>query len=511
MRKIITNIVLALATASPAMASGPKMSAAGGIGSVASTYASGEPSGGTYAINGSTATGSFPVVNMRPGTAPGSPNNGDCWVTAPTGTVAYGMFCQINGSPVGPFFYTREPGQFLTAGQTIAQLTTGAIDASVAINAAISGGNVFLQIPCGYYRIDHPIHITSSSTRISARQNGCVQLAQNFTSGSGIQVDGGATAGISNVIVDHMLVAMYPGVTKASGSSFHANNAHGVYFSYDGSVGDFTGFELFGGVVQFTYMVDHSEIINAMNSGIRLSDDGTAENQVKDVYLSNNSIGGSGNGMLLQNSSGVYAMNMDICCHGGTGILFAPSSGQNINATFMANVLADEQTSGNGAWAFANTGGFVTETYLTNCWGSGSTAGPGLLVENPKVNVLHISGFDAHSNWNAGIDIENGTNITIDGAHASYNSLSGANAAPGILIQGATSHLTLVNNFMGKSGFVQEQDPSQVNNQNYGFIIAGSASYVIASLNQTFNNGIAGFMDISSNSSTNLKVNNLSQ
>lgn len=62
-------------------------------------------------VNGGTATQTLPAgktlllraptaanasINMPPGTAPSSPNNGDCWTTSA------GLYCQIAGSTVGP-------------------------------------------------------------------------------------------------------------------------------------------------------------------------------------------------------------------------------------------------------------------------------------------------------------------------------------------------------------------------------------------------------------------------
>ena len=98
MRKIIALLAgLSLAASAVAPAAGPKFSTSGGVGSADSTFVGGEPNGGTYTINGTTGTVSTPVVNLRPGTAPASPNNGDCWTTTA------GLFCRINGVTVGPY------------------------------------------------------------------------------------------------------------------------------------------------------------------------------------------------------------------------------------------------------------------------------------------------------------------------------------------------------------------------------------------------------------------------
>lgn len=96
MRKIAL-LLAAAALAVPALAVGPKFSTSGGVGSSTSVYVGGEPNGGTFSINGTTGTVSTPIVNLRPGTAPASPQNGDCWTTIA------GLFCRINGATVGPY------------------------------------------------------------------------------------------------------------------------------------------------------------------------------------------------------------------------------------------------------------------------------------------------------------------------------------------------------------------------------------------------------------------------
>lgn len=97
MRKIIALLAgLSLAAVASAQ-SGPKFSTSGGVGSATSTFSGGEPNGGTYTINGTTGRVSTPVVNLRPGSAPASPQNGDCWTTVS------GLFCRINDATVGPY------------------------------------------------------------------------------------------------------------------------------------------------------------------------------------------------------------------------------------------------------------------------------------------------------------------------------------------------------------------------------------------------------------------------
>jgi hypothetical protein len=66
-------------------------------------------------------------INMPHGSAPSSPNNGDCWTTTA------GLFCYINGTPVGP--YATSSGGGVTSVATGCGLTGGTITTSGTISA----------------------------------------------------------------------------------------------------------------------------------------------------------------------------------------------------------------------------------------------------------------------------------------------------------------------------------------------------------------------------------------
>lgn len=126
MRKIVAFLAGLSLAASAIAQSGPKFSTTGGVGSSTSTYVGGEPNGGTYTINGTTGTVSTPVVNLRPGSAPVSPNNGDCWTTVA------GLFCRINGVTVGPYQSSAGAGTVTQVGLVTPSIFTagGAVTTS---------------------------------------------------------------------------------------------------------------------------------------------------------------------------------------------------------------------------------------------------------------------------------------------------------------------------------------------------------------------------------------------
>lgn len=438
---------------------------------------------------------------MQQGMVAVNGGNGSAVMNLPTGATTSRSLADRAGD------FLR-PSDFLKSSAQVLQLTAGQIDAEPAFAAAIAGGRRTVLVPCGTYRFDEPLPVTASFTRISGYQYGCVIINQNFTTGSAFSVSGAASAtGIEGVTIDHIKVQMASGVTKTRGASFHADSAHNVHFENDRSDGDYIAFDLRSGANQFDYFAINNEVNGAQYAAFLLSDNGNAAIQVEDVYLVNNAIGHSGAGYLIQNASGVFGLHSDICCSSGKGVVVAPNANQNVNALYLTKFLGDQTTQVDGAFSFPNSGGFVTEVRLTDCWGASNTAGPGLSVANPKLNGMVIEGFQAHANYLSGIDIEAGSNILIHAAQVFYNSTMGNSALPGVLIQGTASHVTLSDSIMGSGGLISQNGSGKSNYQNYGFLVAGNAAYIIAHDNQTFGNASGGYND-SSAGATN-KTNNI--
>ena len=110
----------------PLYANGPHLGKNGGIGDSTSVYVNGEPTGGTYSINGTTgvvtANGvKTPVVVLTPGTVPTSPVNGQMWTTSS------GVYAQINGVTVGPLGSTTGSTNFSSPQTFSAGLTASSV------------------------------------------------------------------------------------------------------------------------------------------------------------------------------------------------------------------------------------------------------------------------------------------------------------------------------------------------------------------------------------------------
>jgi hypothetical protein len=138
LRKLISFIAF-LSLFAVAYAQGPKMGKNGGVGSASSTFSSGEPTGGTYSINGTTGVATFPRVNL-PASSP-TPTNGDLWTTSSA------LSARINGQTI-----TMGPGvNSVTYAKDQGVKCDGTTDDTAALNAAFAAlpSNRVLVLPQG--------------------------------------------------------------------------------------------------------------------------------------------------------------------------------------------------------------------------------------------------------------------------------------------------------------------------------------------------------------------------
>lgn len=145
--KLITRILVSLAviaglTVTPALGSErrPLVTVSGAVKVL--------PSTDTLKTNASASGGAS--INIPHGTAPSSPNNGDCWTTTA------GLYCRVNGATVGP--YGTGSGGAITAKDEGSNLTTAmtSIDfVGAGVTATNTGGDVTVNISGGGYNAEN--------------------------------------------------------------------------------------------------------------------------------------------------------------------------------------------------------------------------------------------------------------------------------------------------------------------------------------------------------------------
>lgn len=120
MKRIVLALLACILLGSPAYATErkPLVGVSGTIKSL--------PSGDTLKTNASASGGAS--INIPHGTAPTSPNNGDCWTTTA------GLYCRINGATVGPYVTSGGGGGSGDVG-LISEVVTSSSQATVTFSS----------------------------------------------------------------------------------------------------------------------------------------------------------------------------------------------------------------------------------------------------------------------------------------------------------------------------------------------------------------------------------------
>ena len=325
---------------------------------------------------------------------------------------------------------------FLLAGQTAAQLESGAIDAGPAIRAAISRVGTARLPVCGTYRLDTPVPLAGLGNAIVGGGRNCSTLQITFATGDAITLTGGNTR--------LRELAITSTVTRTSGNAVHVAGSYGsgienVFFN-----GPF--FTSLAIDKTNTFKLSHSDFRpGAVNTCVSLL------NYPVDTFIDDTNLAACGaEGLLITSGSGIYLTQMDIL-GSAAGVLVTAANGANVNALYATHVLADSNS--NYGWDFEGAGP-ITEVRCSACWGSGTTAGPGLKINNPFMNDVEFTAFEAHHNSMQGVDLEFGQNITFTGGHVLQNSTAGSALYDGLYAGPGTTIVTISGMHAGSGGYM---------------------------------------------------------
>lgn len=332
-------------------------------------------------------------------------------------------------------------------------------DIGAAINAMFAAGINAVYLPSGTYTLTTTIVMTQNHQSIrGAGQSTIINVA--VPNGPGI-----SAVFLSDLILSELTFQPTINLTSPVISwqnTFRCFMTHVVMEEGPGLLN--------GGVVLLaandTHITDCEFHTNAQYGyGIHIAPFNNS--RCEDTYITNVNINGFENGMYIEWSSGLYLSGMDVLSAANQGIYFNPALAYECDGTRASRVLCDSCT-GSG-WTFGGVGA-ITETCLTNCWGStnGSTQGSGsdadgLYISNPNVNNLVIVGFEAHRNTANGIGIEAGTNISIVGGSLFNNGVNGtsSNVFYGLIIDTNAKNVTVGKCIGGTGGINVQATPTQ--------------------------------------------------
>jgi hypothetical protein len=312
----ITLAALALATTASAAADKPLVMESGKVKQL--------PSSTTIQLNAS-GTGAAPI-NIPHGTAPTSPNNGDCWTT--TG----GLFCRINGSTVGPYGTGSGSGSVSTTGSPALGNLSKFSGATSITNGDLAGD------------------VTTSGTLTTTIANDAVTYAkiQNVSAASKLLGRGDSGSGDpQEITIGSGLTMTGTTLSSSGGGSALTVKDEGSTLSAAVTSIDFVG----NGVV-------------ATNTGGAVTVTIAGQNVVAPVYRSSN---------IQQSSSGSYTVSWPSGTAAGDRVFIFGGHGFALNSP-AGWVVLDNQSGANwngAAWTRVLTSADITAGSVTITTGGG--------------------------------------------------------------------------------------------------------------------------------------------
>ncbi len=373
-------------------------------------------------------------------------------------------------------------------------LVAGTVDATPAINAALSKGAAFL--PCGTYRLDSaPLALGSTGRFLRGAGRGCVTLNVTFATGDVISLGQMGAAGLGPEGLSTGGFRLVAAVPRSSGAGVAVGTGYGSEVSdiaFEGPWADEIRVQGNGGTASRTFIHNFRlGTVAGTTGGACLRVVGYAN----DVRVQDGGMNRCGTGVVITNGSGIQLGNVDVFGSVSQGVLVNPSAAnrENVNALYTNGpVFAD--TSGSNGWELAGDAP-ITDVHLSEAWGSGSgtaiqpdgatiitSAASGLVTSNPAVNGLSITSGHFHHNGGVGVLLGAGKNITIDPATQVFNNGVTSQNGPacakaehdGIRIGPAADWVTVIGARSGTGGYMA-QAAGLPNCQRYG-LYAGSGT-----------------------------------
>ncbi|QDH14018.1 hypothetical protein E3E12_07320 [Formicincola oecophyllae] len=370
-----------------------------------------------------------------------------------------------------------EPQDFLNAsqGQTTAGLVQGQVDVGPIINTMLGQGVRSIYLPCGFYKLATTINLPSYAKLQGA--GACTVLSLQSSTGDGI-------AGRNVSFTSLRDFTMEADVVKQSGAAIAYYNAfetgiENIPFT-NGLVNNVQGLHydnIYLEGANSTH-ISHVSGRGASHNGITATG---RSKRAEDTYVTSSGFDSYGRAPLeLIWASGVYLSSLDLLHGQAAGILVDPdiSKSQEVDGLRATAVLGDSNI-GPG-WLLGGSGP-ITEFNITNCWGSTNGFKPGTMdsaglapaqgfaLTNPAANGVTVASSEFHANTGAGIDIEQGTHIIVNGNAVYMNAYNNPKRFPGIYVGNLPDMVTVTNNQSGAGGEAQNiQGGTRTSLQSYG-------------------------------------------
>jgi polygalacturonase len=350
----------------------------------------------------------------------------------------------------------------------------GSTDDTTAIqntfNAVCAAGGGIAYLPAGTYKTSSALTLGCSNLTIQGANPSGSIIASASTTADTLTI--GTTSSVYYNIQVRGL-GFFPSVTKTAGSEIHI-----VGNNVNVDVGDFMISGGFAGVVldsygtALTYRIHNFFIQSLGNQAITV---GTANGAAADVFIYQGNVQNCFGSILIQNASGIYLANVDTTLATGNGIQINPVAGGEVVFAFFDTVLSD--TNGGFGWLIQSTGTtLVTNIVMNKIWAAANQGTAGIYINAAtasKLNGVTIQNSIVRDNYQHGIVMSSGTNVTVDANQICSNSASAFNTYDGIVVSPGFTGFTITNNISGMCGY---EGAGGINNQAYGLVLNSSSA-----------------------------------
>lgn len=334
----------------------------------------------------------------------------------------------------------------------------GVTDDTAAINAAITSigaGSKALYLPEGTYIISSTLILPKDNFVLFGAGRGASVLmgAVSFTTGDMLQLQSGG----DYVTLRDFSITMKSSTARTSGASININGSNDVIIKNIAIFFPYIGISVSGGASKI-YISDVDVKVatalttSANSAGILVNNGGTG-----DTYIGPNvnieSASGAGRaqfGIRIQ-STGYVSMDAVACTAAATGLQVDPGAGVTVLNIFATRCLFDTCNSIGALLSAATATSTIRQVRFTDCWFSGTVAGPGLQSSGTAGGVIDDVAFvncRFLSNNTHGIQHGYGTNFLIQASTIAGNSTAGSAISDGVNIAAAVSQFSIIGNLI---------------------------------------------------------------
>lgn len=285
-------------------------------------------------------------------------------------------------------------------------------DERAAVQYALDNDGV-VELEGRPYHFSDGLVYNENGAALKGKSPGLTELIFHNATGDMLEV----RDGVANALLEGAYVKGASETSHTSGYGLRAVNTHNFQARHFRMNHTKHGVRIDGGNDQFiTKLQDF--VIGFCEDAI------TLDNYAQDTFLESGVVANcTGDGVVLNHCSGVYASNMDVllCQY---GVAAKPGAGKEVKAVWLNTVLADNCSS--DGFKLSTEGGSLRHVELNNCWASmcgNSEYSNGIKVYpgSGTIEWVRVHGGKYLLNKGSGILLMGGKHVSVSGVQCSDN------------------------------------------------------------------------------------------